>query len=224
MDVRTKKEKVLTQIRHALVTKIESPYGNIDNSKEIFHIEEESKELLFAQNFIKNEGKFIYCENIDELMENLAVLIYKKKLGSLSCDDNALKNLLDKYGLPHSTSNKKEQKAILTRCECLIAQYGTVGVSNTDSYRKSNAYFENHLIVSESSQIVCKLSDAMELLGKRYKEGFPSLLSFITGPSKTADIEKTLVMGAHGTKNLFLFLLPPKTLPIDEPLKDEKND
>lgn len=35
----------------------------------------------------------------------------------------------------------------------------------------------------------------------------PSMVTLITGPSRTADIEKTLVMGAHGPKELYVFLL-----------------
>jgi L-lactate dehydrogenase complex protein LldG len=41
----------------------------------------------------------------------------------------------------------------------------------------------------------------------RYGATLPSMLSLTTGPSRTADIEKTLVLGAHGPRRLTLFLL-----------------
>jgi len=44
-------------------------------------------------------------------------------------------------------------------------------------------------------------------LKEKYPENMPSMVSNITGPSRTADIEKTLVLGAHGPKGLYVFLL-----------------
>jgi L-lactate dehydrogenase complex protein LldG len=51
------------------------------------------------------------------------------------------------------------------------------------------------------------LKDGFKLLKNKYGHNTPSLISTITGPSRTADIEKTLVLGAHGPKELFVFLL-----------------
>jgi L-lactate dehydrogenase complex protein LldG len=51
------------------------------------------------------------------------------------------------------------------------------------------------------------LQDALKSIRIKYKDDLPSMVSLMTGPSKTADIEKTMVMGAHGPKSLFLFLL-----------------
>jgi len=42
---------------------------------------------------------------------------------------------------------------------------------------------------------------------KKYSENLPSLISVITGPSRTADIEKTLVLGAHGPKELLAMIV-----------------
>ncbi|MFM8685404.1 MAG: LUD domain-containing protein, partial [Bacteroidota bacterium] len=50
--------------------------------------------------------------------------------------------------------------------------------------------------------------DGWQLIKDRYAQtGLPSMISTITGPSRTADIEKTLVLGAHGPKELWIFLL-----------------
>jgi L-lactate dehydrogenase complex protein LldG len=64
-----------------------------------------------------------------------------------------------------------------------------------------------HIVLAYTSQLVLDLKDGFKLLKKKYGNNIPSLISTITGPSRTADIEKTLVLGAHGPKELFVFLL-----------------
>jgi L-lactate dehydrogenase complex protein LldG len=54
---------------------------------------------------------------------------------------------------------------------------------------------------------VYDVKDAIALLQDKYREQMPSMISFATGPSRTADIEKTLVVGAHGPKEVYCFLL-----------------
>jgi L-lactate dehydrogenase complex protein LldG len=49
------------------------------------------------------------------------------------------------------------------------------------------------------------LPTAFELLRATYGENLPSLMSFITGPSRTGDIERILVLGAHGPRQLTIF-------------------
>jgi L-lactate dehydrogenase complex protein LldG len=51
------------------------------------------------------------------------------------------------------------------------------------------------------------LKDGFKLLKNKYGAQMPSMITAITGPSRTADIEKTLVLGAHGPKEVFVFLL-----------------
>jgi L-lactate dehydrogenase complex protein LldG len=63
------------------------------------------------------------------------------------------------------------------------------------------------VVVAYASQLVLDLKDAFKLLKEKYGNNLPSMVSVTTGPSRTADIEKTLVLGAHGPKELFVFLL-----------------
>ena len=73
--------------------------------------------------------------------------------------------------------------------------------------RRINVFPEIHLIVGYTSQLVPDLKQAFIQIKNKYEEEFPSMVSLITGPSRTADIEKTLVMGAHGPKELYVFLI-----------------
>jgi L-lactate dehydrogenase complex protein LldG len=65
---------------------------------------------------------------------------------------------------------------------------------------------ETHIVVAHQNQVAVYLDEALGLLEKKYPNGLPSSITNITGPSRTADIEKTLVMGMHGPKNLYVLL------------------
>jgi L-lactate dehydrogenase complex protein LldG len=54
---------------------------------------------------------------------------------------------------------------------------------------------------------VYDIKDGLQLLKEKYQGNIPSMITFATGPSRTADIEKTLVTGVHGPKEVFCFLL-----------------
>ena len=58
-----------------------------------------------------------------------------------------------------------------------------------------------------TSQLVYDIKDALLLLKNKYRGTLPSLVTFATGPSRIADIEKTLVVGVHGPKEVYLFLV-----------------
>ena len=55
--------------------------------------------------------------------------------------------------------------------------------------------------------LVLDLKDAFKIMKDKYENNLPSMISTITGPSRTADIEKTLVLGAHGPREIFVLLI-----------------
>lgn len=73
--------------------------------------------------------------------------------------------------------------------------------------RRMFVYPDIHIVVAYTSQLVEDLSDALNAITEKYGKDLPSLVSVISGPSRTADIEKTLVMGAHGPRELYVFLI-----------------
>jgi L-lactate dehydrogenase complex protein LldG len=96
----------------------------------------------------------------------------------------------------------------MTTCESLVARLGSIMVSTGQmAGRQIFIYPEIHIVLAYASQLVGDLKDAIVKLRKKYEQKMPSMVTLITGPSRTADIEKTLVMGAHGPKELYVFLL-----------------
>ena len=96
----------------------------------------------------------------------------------------------------------------ITGCEALVAQTGSILVSSTTCGGRALSVLPPvHVVVATPDKIVATLADAFDALRERHSGGLPSMLSFITGPSRTGDIERILVLGAHGPKELIVILV-----------------
>lgn len=96
----------------------------------------------------------------------------------------------------------------VTTCEALVAQTGSVLVSSRNSGGRALSVLPpHHVVLARKSQLVADLPAAFALLHEKYRGDFPSMLSFITGPSRTGDIERILVLGAHGPRKLTVLLV-----------------
>ena len=89
-----------------------------------------------------------------------------------------------------------------------VAQTGGVMVSAPSAGGRALSVLPpHHIVIARSSQMVSDLTAAFDRVKQRYGANYPSFLSFITGPSRTGDIERILVLGAHGPKRLTVLLL-----------------
>ncbi len=91
----------------------------------------------------------------------------------------------------------------VSECDALVAQTGSVLVtSRSAGGRALTVLPPHHVVIARRDQLLADLPAAFELLAQRYASDYPSFVSFITGPSRTGDIERILVLGAHGPKQL----------------------
>lgn len=96
----------------------------------------------------------------------------------------------------------------ITACECLVAGTGSVLVTSRSCGGRSLSVLPpHHVVIATRDQLVPDLLAAFRLLRRTYGLDYPSMMSFITGPSRTGDIERILVLGAHGPKKLTVLLL-----------------
>ena len=75
MDETTAREKVLKSIRNALISKLDNPYQDVDFDSPVFEQINEAPEIIFAQEFIRVGGKFVYCSNDAEFADTLGSII-----------------------------------------------------------------------------------------------------------------------------------------------------
>lgn len=210
MQSTTSKEKILKKIRKALIHKSPQEIGDVDNETEIFTSSEEPLEIQFAQNFSALNGKFIFCENEAEFIENFDFISKDNEWKNLFCLEPRIKDLLQKAKIKFSDKEKDllNTDIGLTLCECLVARTGSVIITSKQaSGRRLPVYSNFHIVIAYTSQLVPNIKDALKLIREKYDKKLPSMITTISGPSRTADIEKTLVQGAHGPKEVFVFLI-----------------
>ncbi len=206
----TTKEKILTSVRNALISKKANPFKDTKFEGKIFFDIEDEKEVVFASRLLENNGTFVYCEDEVAVGNIMNALLKEKGWKSVFTPDPQVIEILQKGNVPvtFDEGDFLNQQAGVTRCEFLIARFGSVMVSSAlNAGRRMFVYPETHIVIAKASQVVVEISDALKGMQKKYKKGLPSQITVITGPSRTADIEKTLVMGAHGPKELYVFLI-----------------
>ena len=215
MEESTSREKVLKNIRNALISKTTSSYPDIDFESSVYTEITDSLDIVFAEEFSKVQGQFVYCENEEDLVSNLSILFSQKNWFNTFCLEEKIQGWLKQAEISYSSLEVEllDMYVSVTFCEYLVARLGSVMISSRQiSGRRLNIYPPVHIVIAYTSQLVPDIKHALSAIKIKYADRFPSLVSLITGPSRTADIEKTLVMGAHGPKELFVFLIDDNSI------------
>lgn len=213
MDESTTREKIFKSIRNALIEKADNPYPNVEFETSVYPPMKELAEVTFAQEFTKAGGKFVYCEDESDMAAKLKYILGEFASDTVFCLEEKLFPLFEQHDIELQTKAIEIEKMVagITLCEFLVARLGSVVVSSQNlSGRRMNVFADVHIIVAYTSQMVDDIKDSLRLIKEKYPQGLPSAISVITGPSRTADIEKTLVMGAHGPRKLYVLLVDDK--------------
>ena len=202
MAVSVAKENILKRIRQALSNPVPLPFPQSEGANSVFLPASDDLEIIFAQEFIRLQGKFAFCTGEEDMLQQVKQLIQEKKWEKTYCSEN-------KWNPQFSnTINLPGCDVSITGCEYLVARTGTIVMSTAQhSGRTVSVYAPVHICIAYTSQLVYDAKDALQLLKEKYTGNIPSLISFATGPSRTADIEKTLVTGVHGPKEVYCFLV-----------------
>lgn len=213
MNISPGKENMLKKIRKALSQSTPLPFPSSEGHSSVFHASTQELEVEFAEQFTKLQGKFIFCVDHAELSERLNALVTHYGWEGLFCREDELRSSLEKSGFStFSGKSLADCDASITTCEALVARTGSIVMSSAQqSGRTVSVYAPIHICIAYTNQLVYDVKDALLLMKTKYGNAIPSLITFATGPSRTADIEKTLVVGVHGPKEVYCFL-------IDEPV------
>ncbi|MBM3914469.1 MAG: lactate utilization protein B/C [Sphingomonadales bacterium] len=209
MNVSPAKENILKRIREALAHTTPMPFPQSEKNQTIYPAPHQEAEIEFAEQFTKLQGKFIYCINRQELAFQFASLVRKQDWSPIYCTEEKLITLLgESLSERLTTTDLAGCQVSVTGCEYLVARTGSIVLSSAQQQgRTASIYAPIHICIAFVDQLVEDIKDAMVAAREKHDTQFPSLLTLATGPSRTADIEKTLVVGVHGPKEVYLFLV-----------------
>lgn len=209
MNVSPSKENILKRIRKALSHSTPLPFPQSEGNSSVYHPLQQEAEIEFAEQFTRLQGKFIYCINRQELAFQLSSLLRKQDWKHVYCvEDKLIEFMAPQIEDRLTGKGLADCDAAITGCEYLVARTGSILLSSaTASGRSTSVYAPVHICIAYTSQLVYDIKDALQAVKDKYGTNLPSLISLATGPSRTADIEKTLVVGVHGPKEVYLFLV-----------------
>lgn len=201
------KNNILKKIRLALAHPTPMPFPKSEGPVSVFHPQQEDLVITFAEQFSRLQGKFIFCIDQNELLDHFQKLCYQHQWTKIFCAEEKWKELLRPNSL-HTDIVSCE--AAVTSCEFLVARTGSIVLSSARQGRIPSVYAPIHICIAFSSQLVYDIKDGLVALKEKYRQFLPSLITFASGPSRTADIEKTLVVGVHGPKEVYCFVIDDK--------------
>lgn len=162
---------------------------------------------LFTINFNNNGGKFLYCENMDEILDclhqildenqwqNKSVLVFNKKL------EKQFKNIPWEM-----TKDPNEGQLLFTTCEYLIADNGSILISSNQIAEKKLPELPiNFIVFASTSQIIRTIGEGLRGIKTKNRKKIPSNITTIKH-FKIED-EKNFLNYGSSAKNLYLLLL-----------------
>lgn len=187
-----------------------------DNSHEQIHNDERSKYMpdikipideRFTINFKANGGKFLYCEDFDEVDQNLGLILEENNWGNekVMLLDERLGEKFKSFNL-NTTKNSDDSAYFLTTCEYLISNDGSLLISSHQiAEKKLKELPRNFVIFATTSQFVETISEGLRGIKDRNREKIPTNITTIKH-FKASEDNDFLSYGSS-SKNLYLLLL-----------------
>ena len=163
-------------------------------------------EERFILKFIENGGKFLYCENLDEVKENFDLILSENNWSEkdvLLINDSIKKN----YRINKSfCGDTKNAKCFVTNCENLIASDGSILISSNQIHEKKLTEFPNNLIIlSHTKKLRNNISEGLAEIKSR-GDNIPSNITTIKNFNLEDNGDDFLSYGT-ASKNLYLIML-----------------
>ena len=203
----------MSEARHEILNRLKNAVHNVpekpDFDAPVYHPIDKPLEIAFKESLEALNGSVRLFQSEEALFAELKKLLSIYNSQNICCAEDAIQKQLNTFNISFSECVKLPEtiEVGITGCEFLIAHTGSAMVSSAQKGgRQLFVYPPLHIIIASKKQIVDYLDAAYSGIQEKYKNNLPSQITLITGPSRTADIEKTLIIGAHGPKELQVFI------------------
>ncbi len=172
----------------------------------------EEQVSLFIAMATEAAAEVYQLDSINEVPQVCANWLKEHNISSLVTASDASIMALDWKSVNELTCEQRVARvgdaASLTSSFAGIAETGTLMLhSSKDSPTTLNFLPDNHFVILKKSDIVGPYEDAWQKLRDKTQGDLPRTVNMITGPSRSADIEQKLQMGAHGPKDLIILMI-----------------
>lgn len=170
----------------------------------------------FAERSLQLRTRFEVVDSLEAARAVVGSIADEEGWGAVAVSgESGASEAVDGIGCPVVRTDKRYDPAVLERCDAgvtgcvaLVAETGSVLVTCVDNGGRAVSVLPpHHVVIARAGQLVAGLREAFGVLRTAHPGVLPSQVSFITGPSRTGDIERILVLGAHGPRRLTVVLI-----------------
>ena len=181
------------------------------SQKEDDNIQKQAAKLalddLFVSKFVEKGGKFLYCANKNEVVENFAKVILENNWNEIYLLDKELRFLCNQRDV-QLADTLKERVPILTSCEYLIAASGDVLFSSNQlRSTRLQDFPDNFIVFATTSQLVKDTGQGLTGIKVNRKNNLPTNISAVKNYNINKNDDNFLNYGNNNSKNLYLLLL-----------------
>jgi len=182
--------------------------------------DEQDLDIKFATKFIDAGGKFIFCENMKQAIENLQMLKEENNWAHVFCWENEIKdafcdNNFQKGLIGYTIENSD---AAVSLCESLAADTGTIVMNPKQaSRRRLKCFPKTHIIITDVAHLNALEMDALDKFKQTNKGELPSVIKLGTCNTGHFYDKQRLILNSDGTEDIYVFLvdeiIPPSMRP-----------
>jgi L-lactate dehydrogenase complex protein LldG len=202
------REEILKSIRSTINRRGDSLGKAPDFERPVYQEPVGSLKEKFIIELEALKGEVICVKTTDDLAPALSDYLQENNLTKVFCYNPEVLQLLKNDVKLSSEDQFINMEVCITACDLLMARTGSIMVSTSETDGRDSFVFPpTHIVVAKESQLVFDFEDGLAGLQTKNGGELPSLITTITGQSRTADIEKTLILGAHGPKKIVVYLI-----------------
>lgn len=179
----------------------------LENQDEIL----EDLDILFATKFIEKKGKFIFCENKEDLFGKLQLLLKKINKTKVFVWEQELVDYLKTNNLFTDgiicERNGEESNIAISKCEVLIANEGSIMLNPMqNSPRSLNIFPSCQILFATLDQLAPNVEKSIEKFVSNHNDSHPFVIQLDAEPKRLRNINGKFVINSEGPKEIFLFL------------------
>jgi hypothetical protein len=185
-------------------------------SEEAIAASNQELDIQFATNLIEKGGKFIYCENMAAVVEELRAMSQEFGWHHVFCWENEIKdafceNNFQKGAIGFTLENSD---AAICLCETLVANAGTMILNPKQASRRRLPVFpKTQIILADTSRLAADLNKAVDLFNIKNRGELPSVLDLTDNVKGHYYHDGNLVLKAEGPSDIYVFLIDEKIKP-----------